>query len=366
MKCSVCGAVERRNRWICKVCGRATEGGVVFVTGISGSGVDKYLSKVVEEAQEQGHNHKVQVHDIGHIMQECALLDDPHVGWGNILNADKSVLRHLRARAFDRLRRSILDSPEVLHIVDIHLSFKWFSYLTPGFDFRLFIDLAPYTRCFVNIVEDLSKVQDNLRKTTWGERSIEELLNWRDVERFLTEIFTEFLGHVDYYRISAGEPPETLERLIWHPEMKRVYLSFPITNIIGDTASMNEIEAFRDNLRAFLVVFDPRSSRDYDDVNSRIDMGALKREIAEVVVEKDYRLIDQSDAVVVYYPRRVSSKGVDAEMNYARRTGKPIYVYCPEELGGGPFAVPVTRFFKDVQEFLAFISSSLSSTSEPS
>jgi hypothetical protein len=73
-------------------------------------------------------------------------------------------------------------------------------------------------------------------------------------------------------------------------------------------------------------------------------MAALRKQVGEATEERDSRFIDQAEGVVVYYPRKVHSKGVDAEMNHARRTGKPIFLYCAEDLGGGPFAVPPSHF----------------------
>ena len=160
---------------------------------------------------------------------------------------------------------------------------------------------------------------------------------------------------VDGFIGIRSEPPEVIERLIWHPEMQRVYLSFPITNIINDEAAREEIRTFRDRIREFLIVFDPYACRDYDETYSLPEMQALQKEVGETTVERDFRFIDQANAVVVYFPRKVFSKGVDAEMNHARKTGKPIFLYSPEELGGGPFAVPPSHYRSDSAEFVELL-----------
>jgi adenylate kinase len=361
MKCLTCEHIERKNTWTCRACGRRMEGGVVFVTGVSGSSVDTYLHSVGAEAQKPGHEHAIQIHDVGRIMQRFAEQDDPNVQWQRILDADKPALRHLRARAFDRLREVVLSNLTTLHIVDLHLSFKWTAVSTLGFDPHNLFEFEPYTRCFVNIIEDLSKIQQNLSQTSWGHRDLRSLLNWRCEEDVLTRVFSAFFGRLEYFLLVRGEPPLTLERMIWHPEMKKVYLSFPITNIVNDIAALNEIAAFRDEIREFLVVFNPHASKDYDEVYLHPRMKKISKDLADVVVDRDYRLIDQSDAVVVYYPRLVASKGVDAEMIHAKRAGKPIYLYCPEDLGGGPFATLPDHSEKDPQSFITFLRDTLAS-----
>jgi len=152
-----------------------------------------------------------------------------------------------------------------------------------------------------------------------------------------------------------------MERLIWHPEIRRVYLSFPITHFVetGDMAALEEIQHFRDRIREFLVAFDPYASKDYDQALKKPEMKEIISEIGDVTEAKDYRLIDQSQALVVYFPRKVPSKGVDSEMRHARRKGKRIFLYCPEELGGGPFAVSPDYYSADVDEFVAFLKENL-------
>jgi adenylate kinase len=349
---------DRRNLWECPHCKAAIEGGIVFVTGISGSAVERCLGDVVGEARK--HNHKVQLHDIGHMMRKFAEDDDPDVRWEKILDQDERVLRYLRSQAFLKLTHEIESKRDTLHLVDLHLSFRWKAYLMKGFEPHVLDEFKPLVRCFVNVICDLVKVQEQLKRTSWGERQILELLIWRDEELFLTDLFSDACGRVSSLAIAEAEPPGELEKVIWHPGVRRVYLSFPITHIREDAAARQEIEAFRDKLRDFLVVFDPRASTDYDETYARQEMAALKKQVGEATEERDYRFINQAEAVVVYYPRKVPSKGVDAEMNHARRTGKPMFLYCPEDPGGGPFAVPPTHSRTSPDELIDLLKKELS------
>jgi hypothetical protein len=219
----------------------------------------------------------------------------------------------------------------------------------------------PLVRCFVNLIEDLPKIQERLATTSWGTRTLLELLVWRDEELYLTDLFAGICDRVDSYAVATGEPPSHLESLIWHPELRKVYLSFPITGIQGDEAATSAIKNFRDSLRTFCVVFDPYACRDYDETYRLEEMKALRKEVGETTVGRDYRFIDQAEAVVAFFPKKVQSKGVDAEMNHARMTGKPIFLYSPEDLGGGPFAVPPSHYRSEVSAYLELLRAELGS-----
>jgi adenylate kinase len=249
--------------WKCPSCKGALEGGIVFVTGISGSGVDRYLTAVLREAEK--HGHKAELHDIGHMMRKFAEDDDPDVRWEWILDADERALRNLRALAFQQLTYEIGSKPDALHVVDLHLSFRWKAYLMKEFEPHVLEEFRPLVRCFINVISDLPDVQGRLKRTSWGEREILELLIWRDEELFLTDLFAGACGRVSSIAIAEAEPPTELEKIIWHPETPRVYLSFPITNIKDDVEARKEIEVFRDRIRDFLIVFDPYASKDYDE-----------------------------------------------------------------------------------------------------
>ena len=360
MQCKNCHNFQSNNDWKCTKCGASINGGVVFVTGISGSGTEEHLRKVADLARNNKHNHSLKIFDVGEMMRHLAFDDDPDVNWDKILDSDERALRNLRVTVLRDLAYSVNHNPEMLHIVDLHLSFRWYSYLTRGFEPRFIDTLKPHIRCFINLIEDLSTVQDRLKSTSWGERNILELMIWRDEELFLTDLYADICGRVKSYVVSTNEPPSVVEQLIWHPNMKKVYLSFPITNILDDKEANNEIVAFRDAIREFLTVFDPYACKDYDETYKRPEMSSLRDKVGQTTVDRDFRFIDQSDAIVVYFPKKVASKGVDAEMNHARRVGKPIYLYSPEHLGGGPFAVPPKHYKSDQREFIGLLRNELS------
>ncbi len=355
MRCVACGTDHHRNVWQCPDCETELVGGLVFVTGISGSGAGEYVKEIVTEAV--AHKHEVRVYDVGAEMHRFARENNPGVQWDYILEADPRVLRLLQALAFQKLTNELSKNSDTLFVVDLHLAFRWRTHLMRGFGPRLLQAFAPQVRCFINLVEDIPRVQERLAETTWSERGLGvlELLIWRDEELFLSGLFAEACG-VDHFAVArGGEPASVVERLIWHPETPRVYLSFPITNIKEDPEANKEVRDFLEEIRDFLIVFDPLACRDYDETYQRPEMKEFRREVGETTLERDFRFIDQADAVVVYFPKKVPSKGVDAEMNHAQRTGKPIFLYCPEDLGGGPFAVPPAHKSDDRLQFLEIL-----------
>jgi hypothetical protein len=353
MLCPNCGHTDTGNVWTCPQCGAHIPGGIVLVTGIAGSNAAAILREVAREAKDDGH--AVRVHDIGELMKHHAEHDQTGVEWDRILDVSPRFLRLLRALAFADVERVIADYPECLHIVDIHLCFRWYAYLAPGFRPYLIRAFMPHVRLLVNIIQDLDVVQKHLEGTAWGVRPILELLFWRDEERFLTDVYAGMCGGVTSYAVSAAEPPSVIERLIWHPQMKQVYLSFPMTAIQKDMELKQEIVDFRDEIRGFLIVFDPASCLDYNRTYERPDMRVVREQIGQTTIERDFRYIDQADAVVVYFPKNVPSKGVDAEMRYAFESGKPVYHYCPEKYDYGPFQPVAARTSNNRNEYVALL-----------
>lgn len=334
-------------------------GGVVFVTGISGTGTREYLDSVLELAAQ--HKHPAVRHDIGRIMYRQAEQEpNLNVAWERILDADQTALNLLRALAFQEVAQSVRSHPDALHLIDLHLSFRWRGYLTRGFEPHLLEEFRPLTRLFVNLIEDVTTVQERLRRTAWGNRSALELLIWRDEELFLTDLMSDTFGLERAYVISTGELPTTLERLVWHPEYKKVYLTFPVVSLLGDARSQQEIRDFIDRIREFLIVFDPSVSMEYEETYVRPELRALRNEIGEAAMQRDYRLIEQADALVVYYPRGVLSQGVEAEIHHAHRLGRKIFLYEPEPSSRmGPFAFEPNHLRHDVSEYIELLKTEL-------
>jgi nucleoside 2-deoxyribosyltransferase len=72
------------------------------------------------------------------------------------------------------------------------------------------------------------------------------------------------------------------------------------------------------------------------------------------IIDTDYKIIENSDMVVVYHPRKSISAGVMCEMVYAKALAKLVYAYYPYE--PSPFFEwYATRIFKDAAEMREFL-----------
>lgn len=202
--------------------------------------------------------------------------------------------------------------------------------------------------------------------------------------------------------VAIRHPPEMLYRLLTEPNGPHIYTSYPITST--RVAHRDEIDRFRYTMHRHFTVFDPvtiderplqnilqayRTSNPTEPAwgrmlalqmedrwpisadrtlceeppkvfnNIRADElyevaypgEGSKSEIDRMIEARDFRLIDQSDCVVVYRPyfrSHTLSGGTKAEVEYAKRTQKPVFlihdpindgaldplIFGPEFIGG--------------------------------
>ena len=102
-------------------------------------------------------------------------------------------------------------------------------------------------------------------------------------------------------------------------------------------------------------VFNPLDIKDKTHVTTRLDdvEGLLTDESIKLIdsrtVERDYRFIAQSDAVVVIYPTDKLSPGVFAEMRYAYSHQIPVLMLFLEKIS--PFLDEIAEIYQKEEEF---------------
>ena len=345
----------------------------ILVTGISGSGRTEYIKKFKDYCKRKGV--KVQILDVGDMMFEAAEKLEMPVSPEKILDLPPTTLKTLRATVFERLL-SMSESLENA-VVSSHACFRWKKYLTPGFDFYYLERLNP--DLYITIIDSVQDIRARLDKTEqWaGKLSLKEILVWREEEVFTTEMLAN-IRRKPFYTVARRQPSETLYKLVFKPEMKKVYLSFPITYLSSQPEKMAEIRSFRDKLRKYFVVFDPLTIKDMElkkylseaeksgkeDFVMETDAGKAVFKASEVqdvladlsdqTVIRDYKLIDQSDYVIVYYPTKLVSPGVLSEMHYGYTNNKKVYAVFPFETS--PFFEHyTTKIYKSQDEFFESI-----------
>ena len=195
-------------------------------------------------------------------------------------------------------------------------------------------------------------------------------------------------GHGVFYVFARGAGDDTLEslyRLVFRPEAKRVYPSFPMTHVMDLPETLAEIDAFRATIAEHFITFDPG---DMDEkrllayaatamqegrtkftvaVHERdvefdvAEVTSIARDIDAQIYARDFKLIDQSDMIVSFIPELPSGKpglssGVERELQHAFEGTKEVYVVWQPKAEPSPFITETaTRVFPTIAELLAHL-----------
>ena len=350
---------------------------IIFASGISGSDRLEYLQEAL--------GGKARIVDIGRRMFEKSAELGIRIPEGKILDMDPFALNYLRAVTFEELLGEVEqyrgDSGEDL-VISTHVCFRWKKHLTPAFNFYYLNRINPDV--YITIVDNAERVKIRLEKTQWrGRLKLKDIVVWRDEETFLTEMLADY-QQKPFYIIARNEPPSVLLDLIDKVEKPRLkggettlkaYLSYPITHVIGSPELFEEKDKLKETLReAGIIIFDPitideaqliglaeeRREEGYVEVEeegTRIsipvsEIEEAKIDILDQIVARDYKLIDQSDMIIVFYPTKAISPGVLNEIHYGFTHNKDVYAIFPYEKRSPFFEYYTTRIFKSPEELL--------------
>jgi len=244
---------------------------------------------------------------------------------------------------------------------------------------------------FIIIFDDIVRVRERLSNDPqWQDHkfTLGEIANWRREEvNGVYRLADSFIPKRKIQLVAYENGPEVVRDLVYKPNKETVYLSHPITG--EGPEFFKKITKFLDSLKEYYVIFDPYLIKDWDiveqwrdAVNATIDAdeempdtftfrmtyrdGPMQSEfdVREVetaiknlrfqIIDSDYKIIENSDLVVVYHPRKSISAGVMCEMVYAKSLAKLVYAYYPYE--PSPFFEwYATRIFTDVDEMRDFL-----------
>lgn len=243
----------------------------------------------------------------------------------------------------------------------------------------------------VALIDDIQAVQHRIAPGI--HIRLRELLTWRNFEILLTDFLAkeailkihpdlELVGAPFEYSpvVAIRHPPEMLYRLLAEPECLRIYASYPISRTRDK--HRDEIDRFRVALNTRFTVYDPltiderplqKLLKDYREHSSNVPalgqqltlaaedrwfipaectlcgeepkeilnfevneideitrvFPGEKTEIDRTIEARDFRLIDQSDCLVVYRPQFQKgelSGGTEAEIRYAKNTQKRVFL----------------------------------------
>jgi adenylate kinase len=264
----------------------------------------------------------------------------------------------------------------------------------------------------ITLLDDVYSCRKMLERGGYPFR-YSQLLNWRQIECGIADYLAVACGVENIY-LAAKHPSVMLYRLLFEPRRPRLYSASQITNVRRDLKARAEIEKHRRRIHKEYVVFDPLTVDDRILVND-LPQGAPQNEVIAVrqearwpcslsdlgeqyeslvpedasvfpvsigvgeaeelhrpdemssyrspidaqITHRDFRYIDQADAVGAFRPRFMGheSGGVAAEKSYAAGSGgKPVVEYTPPEdvrgQGSKPFSTPLPGpFCQDLRTF---------------
>jgi adenylate kinase len=345
----------------------------MICTGTSGTDRLGYLHDLARLAAL--HGRKVELFDLREVMFQIASDVSEPVEEDTILDMFPRALILLRAAALEKIASHCEQAGrDAEWIINTHAVFRWKNTLISGFDPYYLNRLRP--DLYLTVTSGVLSVQARLGEhPRWQDLSIEDLLVWREEEQFTTEAMAR-AQRKPQYLVGRSVSPETLYRLVFEIGLRKVYLSYPMAHV--ESGAERGLARFKQRLEESMVVFDPADVNDFvveqspaaaiGDGNAQLlevrDTGRAEapefsprqlQHISDQIVFRDYRLIQQSDLVVVFYDVPVPSPGVVSEMNFALHSGKRVYgVWLPETEPSPFFTRYCTRCFRSEDELFAY------------
>ena len=349
-----------------------------IVTGQVGIDKGPYLEAVKQMAIEAGHD--LEVFHVGKMMYKEA----PDVPDGRILNLPISRLNTLRRAVFKEILRESEKHQHV--IINTHAAFRWRHGLFAAFDYdqiKLFnADL------YVTLLDNAESVHQRLMRDHDIDHTLKDVMVWREEENLATEIIANILrGYGHYFVLSRGRTVPTtgtLYRMMFEPQTKKVYPSFPMSHVMDLPETLAEINLFRAELAKHFIAFDPGDVDEFvlhtlatkakEEGKATVEVEAAEGKVTfdtdEVVqisgdimgqiYARDFKMVDQSDMIVSLVPELPNGKpglssGVERELHHAWEGGKEVYVVWACRGTPSPFiSETATRVFRSVTEALEY------------
>jgi len=366
----------------------------VVVTGQVGMDKKAFLQRVAAIAGRAGH--PTGLLNVGERMYAEA----PDVPDGRILDLPLSRLNALRRSVFKDLLREAADAGDVL--VNTHATFRWRHGLFYAFDYDLMKALD--ADLYVVLVDDIDRVHARLLRDGHTDHTLKDLMVWREEEILATELLSQIVrGHGRFYILARGTGPagapdeatgsdpaaETLVRLMFCPQMKKAYLSYPMSHLAPASETFARVERFRSEMKRYFVCFDPGDLEekpltaralaaaeaghkfvtvDTGEREVRIETSELLAILSDIdgqIYARDFKLIDQADMIISLVPERpagpsggarpVLASGVERELQHAHEAAKDVFVIWTPPVPPSPFVTETaTKVFRTAPEAVEF------------
>jgi adenylate kinase len=377
-----------------------------LVTGQIGLDKKDYLDRVARIAR--SHGEELHIYNIGDMMYREA----PDVRPGRILDLPLARLNSLRRAVFRDVLSDMHNHKNVL--VNSHATFRWKHGLFSAFDFD---QLAAFDAdLYITLVDNIESVHQRMLRDHDFEHSLKDLMVWREEEILATELLARSIRRLAPFNSAGGTAgptqdsglktqdsarffvlsrgrnhptSETLFRLMFRPNMKTVYPSFPMSHVMDLPDTLAEIDAFRAKIAEKMIAFDP------GDVDEKVlsdnaikaategkasitvtvngsPMSLKTNDILQIVPDidgqiyaRDFMLVRQSDMIVSYIPELPGgegkpgkpglSSGVERELQHAHEHAKDVYVIWKPKKEPSPFVTQTAnKVFRSIDEAFAF------------
>jgi adenylate kinase len=357
----------------------------VVVTGITGSERREYLRTLKNRTNE---SEKLLIMDPWSKTKELY----KNVNEATVLNMpDEDRLNYFKD-AYKAIAGELTDlrkhqNQVVVVAVPTHSVFYWKSGFKDAIRDEFLEWLSP--DLFITIIHNMKSIKANLDKDKYArfpEITFLEILHWRNREIQETSRWAKtFNKH--HFVVARNEPLGTLYGILF-TERKRIYFSYPMSYVTP--RELEKAKQLIEKLRKLgYVVFDPSSIDDakyvgelHKQVKARVgtitkdELSRIARTAGDHTVDLDYRLIEQSDVVVVRYPSVEYKKyivekdsiapaiyvplsaGVVCEMEKGNRDGKEVVaVWLPRVEPSPFFRYQCRKLFRREQDLLAYLAS---------
>lgn len=350
----------------------------VVVTGQVGLDKKPFLQRVVEIAAASGVD--VSLCNVGDMMYAEA----PDVPPGKILNLPLARLTSLRRSAFKDVLNTCQAKPNV--IINTHATFRWRHGLFYALDHDHMMALN--ADLYIVLLDNIDRIHYRLVRDGHTDHSLKDLMVWREEEMLATELLAQVVrGHGRFFICAMGHDDTTadaLARLMFRPDQKRAYLSFPMTHVANMPDLQSEIEAFRRQLKGCFICADPTDLEEKYLTAAALTAAKLGQHMVEMgppgerstvetsrlveiipdidgqIYARDFKLIDQSHMIISLVPelpdgRPGLSSGVERELQHAHESAKDVFVIWKPACEPSPFITETaTRVFASVAEAMQF------------
>ena len=124
------------------------------------------------------------------------------------------------------------------------------------------------------MLDNAESVHQRLLRDHDIDHTLKDIMVWREEELLATEILANITrGYGHFFMISRGRnvpTTQTIYRLMFEQEKKKVYVSFPMSHVMDLPDTLAEIDRFKATIAEHFIVFDPA------DVDGVLHMAALK------------------------------------------------------------------------------------------